>query len=163
MSDGPGDVSRRMTWSLGAAPRPQRRVLSWIEPEELAGFDAMPPEGIIGEYVGQDFVGNAAFRDFLQAQVRLIGPTLPNAIAAAAEQGSGWIHIFDARVYPALAQDPEADVPMEDIIGGFEVLDGALTSERYWANPEHALLGARGPCVVPPEFRDAMLDALKGR
>lgn len=150
-----------------AEPQREERVVSWLSPEEVAALGALPPEGVIGHLRGdrvspEAFVPNAVFSAFLQDALRRIGPTLASLRREAEQQRGGWLYLFDGRVEPFLRVDPDAAVPTEDILGGFEVIEGCIAEGRYWANPGHALVGARGLCVIPGAFRPAMLEALRG-
>ncbi|WNL48066.1 hypothetical protein RKE25_10730 [Dyella sp. BiH032] len=112
----------------------------------LASADEVVRRGLIAqEILGQlmdatrtdepldpaNFARNRAFVDFLHEAIQRHAPTLPNLIASAKAQGSGWVFIVDGRT-----PTPQGAVPPEDVMGGFEVKDGQIVAGSYSANPQ---------------------------
>jgi hypothetical protein len=84
------------------------------------------------------------------------GCELASLQASARQQGKGWTYILDART-----PDPQGNVPMEDIIGAFEVQSGNLVLESYWPNPDHVLCSGRGLSQLPSELFEFLLEELQ--
>jgi hypothetical protein len=120
----------------------------------------MPGVAVQGEFTDPEctlagFRVNRAFVEFMHDVIRTRGPTDPSLQEAAAEQGNGWVYIIDLRT----PEGPQGRVPLEDIIGGFEVRDGGLLSDSYWANEKHRVLTKDGPVRLPPSLHEALVQA----
>ena len=98
---------------------------------------------------------NHAFVEFMHDVIRTAGPTDPSLQEAAAEQGNGWVYIIDLRT----PEGPQGRVPLEDIIGGFEVRDGRLLADSYRPNEEHLVLTKDGPVQLPPSLHAELVRA----
>ncbi len=133
----------------------------------LASADEVVKRGLIAqEILGQlmdatrtdepldpaNFARNRAFVDFLHEAIQRHAPALPNLIAAAKAQGSGWVFIVDGRT-----PTPQGAVPPEDVVGGFDVRDGEIVDGSYSANPNHRLLSHRGFFQLEPDLERCML------
>ena len=135
-----------------------------IPPEEMA-TRGLAAQAILGQVLdrgrGDDllapdnFARNRAFVDFMQEVIRRHGPSVPDLVAAARAQRSGWVYIVDGRT-----PTPQGPVPPEDIIGGFQVEAGDVVADSYQANPNHRILSQRGFLQLDPFLRQRLLDAL---
>lgn len=85
--------------------------------------------------VPDNFARNPAFVSFLHASIKSHGPSVPGLIDAARKQGDGLVVITDGRT-----RTPQGDIPPEDILGGFQVISGAINPDAYYPNPNHRLL-----------------------
>jgi len=85
------------------------------------------------------FRPNKAFVALLHDVVAINAPLVPELQTAARKQHKGWLYILDART-----PTPDGEVPLRDIIGAFEVREGAMVPDSYWANPEHLLFSSDG-------------------
>ena len=56
---------------------------------------------------------------------------------------------------------PQGQVPPEDIVGAFEVKDGALCPDSYQANENHEIYSEDGLVRLPPSLQDALLTTMK--
>jgi hypothetical protein len=138
------------------------RVLSFLNPDQVARLGVLPPEAIVGflaedlNYDQQDFRENRAFIDFMHDVIRRTGPQDPGLRAAAAAQGEGWLYVIDMRT----PEGPQGRVPPEDIIGAFEVEGGRVADGSYRPNEDHRLLTRRGMVRLPPPFHEALVQEL---
>jgi len=73
-------------------------------------------------------------------------------------QGDGCVYLLDGRT-----PDPGGRVPPHDIIGAFEVRDGALLTGSYQHNPRHRLFTTDGWFRLPPAFETALQSRLRAR
>jgi hypothetical protein len=138
-----------------------RQVLSILSPEEASALGELPGEAIAGIMEGEGFSvdrfrPNQAFVEFMHHVIRVAGPADPGLQAAAQEQGDGWVYIIDLRT----PEGPQGRVPLEDIIGGFEVRSGKIVIGSYYAFEEHRLLTENGLVQLPPSLREAFVREL---
>lgn len=138
------------------------QVRSLLAPEEVAALGGMPPEAVAGTYPGEslaleDFRPNPVFIDFLHQVISTAGPHLPDMIAAARQQGEGWLYVIDGRT----PNGPQGQVPFEDIIGGFQVESGEIIAGSYWPNEKHAVLTPDGLVTLNASLREAFVEALQ--
>lgn len=139
------------------------QVTSPLSPEEVASLGRLPAEAVAGTYSGEDmslgdFRPNQVFIDFMHQVIRSAGPRLPDFIAAARRQGDGWLYVIDQRT----PDGPQGRVPMEDIIGGFEVESGEIVTDSYWPNESHQVLTPNGLVTLPASLRHAFVETLRG-
>ena len=102
------------------------------------------------------FRPNARFAALMHRVIATAGPHDFELQAAARAQREGWVYVVDLRT----PEGPGGRVPPEDIIGGFEVQDGKLLADSYWANDDHRLLTEHGLVELPPALRQAVVDAV---
>jgi hypothetical protein len=95
---------------------------------------------------------NPVFTSFLHEFVATQATTNEELKEAAREQKEGFVYMIDQRT-----PDTEADVPPVDIIGAFEIADGAITPESYSPNPEHKMVTEDGLVEIGDDLREAML------
>jgi hypothetical protein len=137
-------------------------VVSLLSPDTFKALGHLPVRAILGGYDGSpdgpiepaSFTQNDAFIDLLHSIIQTCAPTATGFQDAARQQGEGWVYVLDART-----PDPTGRVPMEDILGAFEVHDGVAVPESYWRNREHLLLSERGFFTLLPELHERLLDA----
>ena len=107
-------------------------------PEMIVGVLRGPVESVEA-ITPAVFARNRVFVDFMHSVIARRGPELPGLIAAARRQGDGFVYIIDQRT-----PTPQGAVPMEDIVGGFEVKGGQVVPGSYRPNSEHMILSSRG-------------------
>jgi len=90
------------------------------------------------------FRPNKAFVDLLHDVIKTNAPEVPEFQTAARRQDAGWACILDART-----RTPAGEVPAHDIIGSFEVRDGAIVPNSYSANRNHLLFSSDGLFKLP--------------
>jgi len=71
-------------------------------------------------------------------------------------QGDGYVYLLDGRT-----PDPGGRVPPQDIVGAFEVRDGALVIGSYRHNPQHRLFTTAGWFRLPPAIEAALQSRLR--
>jgi hypothetical protein len=118
----------------------------------------LPGFAIQGTFTDQEcsiagFRVNPDFVEFMHDVIRTAGPADPTMQEAAAMQGNGWVYVVDLRT----PDGPQGRVPIEDIIGGFEVTDGRLAADSYWPNEQHRVLTGNGPAQLPPSLHEALI------
>ncbi len=124
-------------------------LVTIVPPEQATRQGGLIPEAIVGrlshllgkddQITSENFARNTVFVDFLHHVIAHHAPNQPPLRAEAQQQGSGWIYIIDQRT-----PTPEGEVPPEDIIGAFEVVDGHVVPESYRGSPQHRVLSAHG-------------------
>jgi hypothetical protein len=133
-------------------------LLSIINPEvdkeakltakAIVGFIADP-----GKPVTYDNVRfNPAFIDHFHKTMVFFSQFSDTMISLIEQQQNGFIYITDQRNKEA------ATSSQEDIIGSFEIRDGALISGSYVANPAYRFISEHGVFVLQPEL-EALLYA----
>jgi len=132
---------------------------------EAAFQRGLKPEEIIGELIDPtvhpaalkptNFARNATFVDFLHRVIAQYGPSTPGLLAAARQQREGIVHLIDARTLA-----PDEAVPLEDIIGVFNVHDGRITHGSYRRNPDHRIFSVRGFFQLEETRQQHLLDEL---
>lgn len=133
---------------------------------ERARENGLPPEAIVGslrsafdpaERLRPDqFAANPIFRDFLHDLIARVAPTDLGFEREAARIGDGWVFIIDQRT-----ADPSGDVPPEDLIGAFKVVDGALVPNSYRRGEYHRLVSERGLFQLGPRLNAWLLAELE--
>jgi len=136
-----------------------------VLPPESLGERGLPAQAIVGamvrpleegEALSVDvFSPNPAFVRFLHDVIAAHAPLQPALRAEAARVGDGYVYVMDAR-----RANTSAEVPREDIFGGFQVAGGALVEDSYRVNPRHQLLSARGFFQLGHELHAALLAEL---
>ena len=100
------------------------------------------------------FRANKPFVDLLHEVISTNAPAVSELRAAALRQHTGWTYILDGRT-----PTPQGHVPVHDIIGAFEVKNGAVVLDSYWANHEHLLLSSDGFFKLPVKsLQDALIE-----
>jgi hypothetical protein len=92
-----------------------------------------------GELEPHNFARNPAFLERLHGIVRATGPSLPKLVEAAQRQVQGLVFVLDGRT-----SNPAEGVPPEDIVGGFQAVDGQVVPGSYMPNPNYKLFTDRG-------------------
>ncbi|HEY7329885.1 MAG TPA: hypothetical protein VH592_19780 [Gemmataceae bacterium] len=118
-------------------------------PPETAFTQGLFPESIVGALLRplepgeaitpQNFARNSVFVKFMHTVIARHAPNEPGFQAEATRLGEGWIYIIDQRT-----PTPAGPVPPEDIIGAFEVKEGAVRPGSYRASDRHMILSPRG-------------------
>jgi hypothetical protein len=135
-------------------------VLSFLTPDECKKGGGLPGVAVQGIFTDPDctvagFRVNRVFVEFMHTVIRTVGPSDPSLLEADAQQGNGWLYIIDLRT----PEGPQGRVPVEDIVGGFEVRDGTLLAESYHPNEKHRVLTQNGPVQPPPSLHSALVRA----
>jgi hypothetical protein len=135
------------------------RVLSFLTPAECGSL-GLPGVAVQGTFTDEEcsaggFRPNPVFIEFMHEVIRRAGPTDADMQDAAAGQQNGWLYVIDLRT----PDGPQGQVPLEDIIGAFEVKNGGILPDSYWPNEQHRVLTENGPVQLPPSFRQALVDA----
>lgn len=119
-------------------------------------------ESIIGELDSSlsitpgHFHRNSVFKDVLHQVIAEITPELLEAQEQARNTGEGWLYVIDAR-----ADDPQGEVPPEDIFGRFCVEHGEIIRGSYQMNPNHLFVTDRGLFRLDPKVHAALLARLR--
>lgn len=108
-----------------------------------------------GPFDPDNFGRNKVFVDFMHGVIEKHGPAVPKLVDAAKVQGNGWVYIVDGRT-----PTPQGPVPAEDVVGGFQVDDGAIVPGSYQANPNHRILSRHGFFQLEPMLQQRLLDEL---
>ena len=146
-SDGAAS-SEPSTEALAATPTEASHALSFL-PAEVVRAGGVSDLAIVGSFPSDDspsehnFRPNPAFFTFLQATIATYGPSVGALRAAALKQGSGWLYVLDMRT-PA-----GAALTLDDLIGAFEVKDGAFVANSYRSNPGYRAVTASGQFRFP--------------
>jgi hypothetical protein len=112
-----------------------------------------------GESITPDvFAKNPAFVELLHAVVARESPQQASCVAEAKNIWNGYLYVIDQRT-----ATPEGAVPPEDIIGGFEVKDGAVIGRSYTPNPNHRILSARGFFRLDAHLHACLVQELETR
>lgn len=140
-------------------------VLSFLPVDHVFG-KGLPAAAIIGsmkvspaaggEITADNVTVNPAFVAMLQNFISRTAPTDPRFERAAREQGDGWIYIIDQRT-----PTPMGRVPAEDILGGFEVRDGALVPGSYRPMSSHRIVSARGMFQLDRFLHPLLVETMK--
>jgi hypothetical protein len=96
-----------------------------LAPEAIVGVLLRPlqqGEGI----TPANFARNSVFVEFLHRVIAVHDPQGPGLLAAARQQGEGWIYVIDGTT-----PTPDGEVVDEDIIGAFKVSGEAISSTSY--------------------------------
>jgi hypothetical protein len=148
--------------------RGEARDYATVLPPETAFATGLPAEAIVGillEPAAQGrapspdaFAENPAFRALLDEVIGRHAPDEPEIEAEAARLGSGYVYVIDGRT-----PDPRGQVPPEDVVGAFQVREGAVVREPYLPNPRHRLLGENGFFRVSGTLRRRLLEEIARR
>ena len=140
-----------------------QEVLSLLAPDEIQELGVLPPEAVVGVFVGEPagletFRPNPRFAAFMH-EVIAAAETDAELQAAAQDQGEGSVLVIDLRT----PEGPQGEVPPEDIIGGFQVQAGRIVAGSYRGNPSHRVLTANGMVCLPASLRAAFVRSLASR
>jgi hypothetical protein len=131
------------------------RVLTVLSPDQQISIGGIPSQAIAGEFQGDPgsdsadtFRPNPAFSTFMQSVIDTLGRNDPELQSEARRRISGSIGIIDLRTPEGVA----GNVPLEDIVGIFEVRNGELGV--YHPNGKHVVFSANGLVQLPPALRD---------
>jgi hypothetical protein len=138
-----------------------QRVVSLLTPQEVQSLGGLPGEAILGVYAGptdslESFRPNPAFIDFVHRVIADVGSRSPESTEGARQQQNGWLYVID----PRTPEGPNGNVGPEDIVGAFEVRDGALVQGSYKANENYRALTKHGMTRLTPVQRTAFIAAL---
>jgi hypothetical protein len=89
---------------------------------------------------------NPAFIDHFHKTIVFFSQFSDTMISMVEQQQNGFIYITDQRKKEA------TEHAQQDIIGSFEVKDGALVSESYVANPAYKLISEDGAFILQKEL-----------
>ncbi len=106
--------------------------------EAIVGMLAVPPGAEAPAVTHESSARNAEFVKFMHETIARAGPQYEGLMAAAKNQGNGWVYIVDLRLPGNEKAEPE------DIIGAFQAKDGQIVPGSYSPNPEHRVLSRRG-------------------
>jgi len=136
-----------------------QRVASYLEMDEMNRLGGLSPQAIVGVYDADDsLVVNSTFREFLHETIAIAAPHDPDMQRAANAKGNGRLVYIDSRLPEAL--NP---VPVEDILGWFQVRAGQIVEGSYVPNPGHRVVGAHGITAALGGMRQAMVNELIAR
>jgi len=121
----------------------------------------VPREAILGELAGnagqispEGFRPNPVFIQFLHWVIARHSTQCSDLVEEAKRQQEGYVYVIDQRT-----PTPGGQVPLEDIIGVFEVKGGELAT--YRASPNHQLLTQQGPLRLTPWYQEKLLEELR--
>jgi hypothetical protein len=149
---------------LLAAPSGEARYLVVIAPGDPTAGEAILPQAIVGSFAptGTEvemtpgtFARNPVFVDFLHAVIARFGPLTADLRRAAQLQQSGWLYVIDGRT-----PTPAGDVPLEDVIGAFEIQDGRMMPDTYTRIDEHRIFSERGFFMLSDELARHLVESL---
>ncbi len=134
-----------------------RRYVSPLSLEHLAQ-KGLRSEAIMGELSGPNlspdtFQQNPLFLKFLGWVIAKHGPRSAELLDEVRRQQNGYVYLIDHR-----SQSADGSVPPEDIIGGFEVRDGAIV--RYHSSPNYQLYTKAGLMSLPGTFHELLVEEL---
>lgn len=149
---------------VGGEPRDYVTVI----PPETAFATGLPAQAIVGillEPVAEGeapavdaFAENPAFRNLLNEVVGRHAPDEPAIRDEAVRLGSGYVYVIDGRT-----PDPAGQAPAEDVVGAFQVRDGAVVREPYLPNPRHQLLSGNGFFRLSATLHQRLLEEIARR
>lgn len=105
-------------------------IVNLESPEEILTAPMINP---------QNFGRNPVFFEHLQSLVAIEVPKIPQFIEGARQQSDGFLYIIDART-----PDPDGDIPLEDIVGAFELRSGKITTESYEPMQSYHIMTEKG-------------------
>lgn len=79
--------------------------------------------------------------------------TTPNPVLHRTRLWRAWLYVIDART-----PTPAAEVPAYDIIGAFEVREGAVVPQAYQPNGNHWLFSSNGLFKLDPTLHEKLMD-----
>jgi hypothetical protein len=141
---------------------PTGDAVSLLTPDEVESFGGLPSEAILGEYGDkalspESFRPNPAFVRLLHRVIAEDGPQVEEMDAWAKRNRQGWLYVIDARA----PEGPNGRVLPEDIVGAFEVRDGAIVAGSYQPNPNYRVVTRHGPARLTPWLRSRFVAALR--
>jgi len=140
-----------------------QRALSLLAPDKVAALGRLPGAGICGFLVEvegrEEFRPNRIFVELMHRVIAETGFSEPSLIAAAKAQQSGYLYIIDFRT----PEGPTGNVPPADIVGCFEVEDGALVPGGYQPNSRYRIFTEDGLPRLPAPFHAALIAAIEAR
>ena len=101
------------------------------------------------------FARNRVFVDFMHDVIARRCPQLAGFIAEARRQGQGCVFVIDQRT-----GTPQAAVPPQDIVGGFQIQNGTVVPDSYLPNPNHMVLSLDGFFQLGPELEPCLMEEL---
>jgi hypothetical protein len=139
-----------------------------LVPAAVAFSKGLVPEAIVGQLLRlmkdggsvtpDNFARNPVFVELLHTVVARECPKTARCVAEAKSIGNGYLYVIDQRT-----PTPDDAVPPEDIVGAFEVKDGAVTPASYKANPNHRILSSRGFCRLGPHLNACVVKEVQNR
>jgi len=132
----------------------EQMLKTGLSPQSIVGV-LTAPLGQGERITPTNFVRNRVFVDFLHAVIARAAPEQPGLQAEARRLGNGWVYVFDART-----RTPGGPVPPHDIVGAFEVKDGAVVPGSYQPNANHRILSEDGFFRLEPGLQQALLREL---
>jgi hypothetical protein len=142
-------------------------LVSVLPPEDVFAR-GLAPEAIVGKLTRplgegeaitpESFARNRLFVEFLHEVIARHAPELASVQAEAKRIGEGWVYVIDART-----ADPRGRVPLEDILGAFEVKASRLVTGSYWRNAKHVILSKDGFFQLDAALRKRLLGELASR
>jgi hypothetical protein len=144
----------------------ERNVVSLLEPDWVSRHGLLPdavvavlPAGVTHDDINPDDVReNGPFLRLLSRTIFENAHRHEMLRREAEVQGEGYVYLLDGRT-----PDPGGRVPPHDIIGAFEVRDGALVTGSYRHNPRHRLFTTAGWFRLPPVLETALQSSLRTR
>lgn len=156
--------SHAHVYEIAVRGKPQS-VLSLLPPDHVFK-NGLPGAAILGsmkqapnaggEITADNVVPNPGFVTFLQEFISRNTPADPAFQRAARKQGEGWVYVIDGRT-----PTPKGDVPLEDVVGGFRVQDGALVEGSYHPMNSYRVIGANGVMRLDGFLLPRLIDALQ--
>jgi hypothetical protein len=148
-------------------PEGEKRYVTPIPPEVV--FErGLIPEAIVGALLrslgpGESitpeiFARNSVFVRFMHEVIAKHAPLDPGCREEAKKSGTGWLFIIDKRT-----KTPRGDVPPEDIIGAFQVVQGEFVADSYRPNAHHMILSKDGFFRLMPQLHEHLLRELQSR
>lgn len=143
-------------------PEGEREYVTALPPETVFAR-GLPGVAIVGAVArggdeGDVFTPNPAFVRFLHEVLAAHAHEQPALRDEALRIGAGHVYVIDART-----PDPSGEVPREDVIGAVQVAGGVPVAGSYRANPNHALLTARGFFQLGEELQACLVRELEAR
>lgn len=144
------------------------RDYATVLPPERVLATGLPAEAIVGLLLEpaaegraphpEAFAENPAFRALFDEVVGRHAADDPAIVDQARRLGSGYVYVIDGRT-----PDARGDVPAEDVVGAFQVREGAVVREPYLPNPKYRLLGEHGFFVLSDTLHQRLLDEIARR
>lgn len=129
-----------------------------LVPPAMAQQSELAADAIIGVREGaqspsepitpENLKPNPNFVMLLHEVVGAHAPDSPGLQQAARQRGNGRVNVVDART-----KTPAGEVPAHDVLGAFEVKDGAIVPGSYQPNERHQLFTADGLFKLEPALQ----------
>lgn len=152
-------------------------ALSFLPPEDAQRLGGLHSEAILGTIecegpppaqCGPDqfdpnkfdpdrFRPNPHFVDFLHDFLKQMCPQTPELQALAAKMRTGTIGVIDLRTPEGIL----GNVPLEDTVGMFAVVDGKITAQTYHPVDKYLLYSRHGIMRLPPPLDGLLISAVK--